>query len=178
MPSIANPTFTRGLFATGAERHPGRKIAVEGFSQILTSLVTRELRRSMTTGSTGAVLGMGDSAAGAVYGSLFDQALGKSLAKSSAMKPLNAMLRKEIGRLSALRNTNGPALRPRATARSKPASVQPLASAQPGLTMLKPARLQPPMPTNGRGPRLLPPSPTQSGQAAFLPRPHAPRSTE
>ena len=76
----------------GARSKTDARAAAQGFSAIFGSMLAKEMRESL--GSSG--LGNA-SAGGQVYGALFDESMGKKLAGSAAMKPLNELLYRQLG---------------------------------------------------------------------------------
>jgi Rod binding domain-containing protein len=157
---------------TGAGRKPDANQAAQGFSALFASMLASEMRKALVGDGKGP-LGIG-GASGSIYGALFDQAIGKTLAHSPAMKPLNALLLRQLGGAGQAGKTAGKGTA--ATGKLLRASVRTCgscettaagsgASATP-VSDLAPANS---LPSDSRGPVLLPPPP--SSLAPILPPP-------
>ncbi len=162
MTTIANPVFSRQVFATPGRRQTDKNGAVQGFAQLFASILCSQLRRGIL-GSDSGPMGIAGGATGDIYGSFLDQAMGKALAKSPAMKSLNDIVSRQL---------DGQSLRRAAAGKSSVAS--PLSG--PGMPSVPPAPPTAPLsPASGpeeavdpaagstinddRGPLLLPPRP-------------------
>jgi len=160
MTPTTTPVFSHQVFAASARREPDKRTAVQGFAQIFAAMLCRELRRGILGADSGP-MGIGGGATGDIYGSFLDQAMGKALAKSPAMKSFNDIVSRRL---------DGPGFR-------RTAGMAPLAAPLPAPGRLLPpqARSQPmssivsapvdaigaagSMAADARGPLLLPPRP-------------------
>ena len=95
MSTIANTLFKQPLIGA-PERKSDARAAAQGFAEIFGSMVAKGMR-SAFVGDEGGLGGTGDGGSD-IYSAMFDEAIGKSLANSPAMKPL-------WGCCSARRNT-------------------------------------------------------------------------
>jgi Rod binding domain-containing protein len=87
--------FGHSVFSGGATRATNQKAAAAGFAQIFTTMLAKQMRQSMV-GEDAGPMGIGGGANGDIYGSMLDQALGKTLAKSSSMAGLTRMINREL----------------------------------------------------------------------------------
>jgi len=159
MTPTTTPVFSHQVFAASARREPDKKNAVQGFAQIFAAMLCSELRRGILGADSGP-MGIAGGATGDIYGSFLDQAMGKALAKSPAMKSLNDIVSRQL---------DGQSLR-------RAAGMNPLAAPLPAPGRLLPpqARSTPTLSTvsgpveaigaagsiaDDRGPLLLPPRP-------------------
>ena len=92
MSTIANTLFRQPLIGA-PERKSDARAAAQGFAEIFGSMVAKGMR-SAFVGDEGGLGGAGDGGSD-IYRAMFDQAIGKSLANSPAMKPLNKLLLRE-----------------------------------------------------------------------------------
>lgn len=95
MPAAVPGIFSHSVFSGGATRPTNQKAAAAGFAQIFTTMLARQMHQSMVGEDTGP-MGIGGGASGDIYGSLLDQALGKTLAKSKSMAGLTKMISREL----------------------------------------------------------------------------------
>lgn len=95
MTPTATPVFSHQVFAASARREPDQRTAVQGFAQIFASMLCSQLRRGILGADSGP-MGIGGGATGDIYGSFLDQAMGKALAKSPAMKSLNDIVSRQL----------------------------------------------------------------------------------
>jgi Rod binding domain-containing protein len=90
--SVAVPgIFSQSVFSGSATRQTSQKVAAAGFAQIFTTMLAKQMHQSML-GEDSGPMGTEGGSSGDIYGSLLDQALGKTLAKSKSMKGLTAMI--------------------------------------------------------------------------------------
>jgi Rod binding domain-containing protein len=87
--------FSQSIFSGGATRPTNQKAAAAGFAQIFTTMLAKQMHQSMVGEDTGP-MGIGGGASGDIYGSLLDQALGKTLAKSKSMAGLTKMISRQL----------------------------------------------------------------------------------
>jgi Rod binding domain-containing protein len=87
--------FVHSVFSGGSSRQPDQKAAAAGFTQIFTTMLAHQMHQSMVGADTDP-MGTGGGASGDIYGSMLDQALGKTLAKSPSMKGLTQMISREL----------------------------------------------------------------------------------
>ncbi len=95
MTPTATPVFSHQVFAASARREPDQRTAVQGFAQIFAAMLCSELRRGILGADSGP-MGIAGGATGDIYGSFLDQAMGKALAKSPAMKSLNDIVSRQL----------------------------------------------------------------------------------
>jgi len=93
MSNVVQGLFNRAVF--GAQDLQ-RRNAAQGLSQTFATILSRQMRQSMVGADTGP-MGIAGGATGDIYGSFMDDAMGKLLARSPAMKSLNAALERELG---------------------------------------------------------------------------------
>jgi hypothetical protein len=86
--------FSHSVFS-GATRQTTQKAAAAGFAQIFTTMLAKQMHQSMVGEDTGP-MGISGGASGDIYGSLLDQALGKTLAKSKSMAGLTRMIDRQM----------------------------------------------------------------------------------
>ncbi|HJU11403.1 MAG TPA: hypothetical protein VJ728_11025 [Candidatus Binataceae bacterium] len=147
--------FSSPVFGLVTDKSKGQ--AARGFSQVFAAILSKELRTSGMNENEGP-LATGGGASGDVYGAFFDQVMGRVLANSPAMKPLNRAIERELAtplRQAPTRNNKTIAV---ASNRDKNA----ISSSMPGKSDIN-------LPSDSLGPLLLPPEPT--GVAPLLPPP-------
>jgi len=95
MSTIANTLFKHPLIGA-PERKSDARAAAQGFAEIFGSMVAKGMRSAFVGDDSGAggIGGQGDGGSD-IYSAMFDEAIGKSLANSPAMKPLNKLLLRE-----------------------------------------------------------------------------------
>jgi Rod binding domain-containing protein len=138
-----------GIFSTplfGASKETQKSQAATGFTQVFASMLAQQMREAMA-GEDKGPLGTGGGATGDIYGTFLDQAMGRALADSPAMKPLNQAIERELSGMRA------------PVAKSA-------AAASAALTQIGADAA---LPSDSRGPLLLPPEP--SSVASVLPPP-------
>jgi Rod binding domain-containing protein len=91
--------FTQSVFSGVAKRATTQKAAAAGFAQIFTTMLAHQMHQSMVGDDVGP-MGIGGGASGDIYGSLLDQAMGTTLAKSKSMAGLTRMISRGLGRQS------------------------------------------------------------------------------
>jgi Rod binding domain-containing protein len=166
MSTIASTIFKQPLIGA-PDRKSDARAAAQGFAEIFGSMVAKGMR-SAFVGDDGGLGGTGDGGSD-IYSAMFDQAIGKSLANSPAMKPLNKLLLREAtghgAAASAPHTTQVSMLTSGASGLKETASGYSsnaaTAAISPGNSIL-PAN-------NDRGPVLLPPEP--ASMAPVLPPP-------
>lgn len=127
MTPTTTPIFSHEVFAASARREPDKRTAVQGFAQIFASMLCSELRRGILGVDSGP-MGIAGGATGDIYGSFLDQAMGKALAKSPAMKSLNDIVGRQLDG-QTLRRASGnspivpPLLVPQAHSIATPSTV-------------------------------------------------------
>jgi Rod binding domain-containing protein len=94
MASIVSTIFDRPLVG-GAEKKSDAHQAAQSFSQVFATMLAKEMRKALV-GEDKGPMGVGGGAQGDIYASFFDEAMGKALARSAAMKPLNRMVFREL----------------------------------------------------------------------------------
>jgi Rod binding domain-containing protein len=87
--------FGHSVFSGAATGPADKKRTATGFAQIFTTMLAKQMHQSMVGADTGP-MGIGGGASGDIYGSMLDQALGKTLAKSKSMAGLTAMIGREM----------------------------------------------------------------------------------
>lgn len=177
MANVTSSIFGQPVFGAERNREADRKKATQGFSEIFATILAKQMRQSMVSADKGP-MGIGGGTSGDIYGAFFDQAMGKVLANSTAMKPLNRMIDRGLG---------GPR-HPPVSAHGAPAeqsigdaklaaldkavlldetrdekSVVPLAAGMGGLATRKL------LPSDARGPLLLPPAPSSAAPVLLPP---------
>jgi Rod binding domain-containing protein len=95
MPISVPGVFGHSVFSGGAVKKTDQKVAAAGFAQIFTTMLATQMRQSMV-GEDSGPMGIGGGASGDIYGSLLDQALGKTLAKSKSMQGLTKMISRQF----------------------------------------------------------------------------------
>jgi hypothetical protein len=86
--------FSNPVFATPTDSDKSR--AAVGFTQVFAAMLAKQMRNAMAGGADGP-LGTGGGTTGDIYGAFFDEAMGRALASSPAMKPLNRAIERELG---------------------------------------------------------------------------------
>ncbi len=109
MSSSVPGIFSQSVFSGGAKRQTNQKAAAAGFAQIFTTMLAKQMHQSMVGEDTGP-MGIGGGASGDIYGSLLDEALGKTLAKSKSMAGLTNLIDRQMSAprhpiASALKNS-------------------------------------------------------------------------
>ena len=165
MSTIANTLFKQPLVGA-PERKSDARAAAQGFAQIFGSMVAKGMRSAFIGEDSGAGgLGGGSDAGGDIYSAMFDEAIGKSLANSPAMKPLNKMLLREAtghgASAPAPQKVQASLLRASVSGLTETASGHVGSAATSGNSILPVS--------NDRGPVLLPPEP--ASMAPVLPPP-------
>jgi Rod binding domain-containing protein len=159
MTPTTTPVFSHQVFAASARREPDKRTAVQGFAQIFASMLCSEMRHGILGADSGP-MGIAGGATGDIYGSFLDQAMGKALAKSPAMKSLNDIVSRQLDG-PGFRRTAGMA--PWAAPLPAPGrSLPPQARSTPALaTVSAPGDEIGPAGSiaDDRGPLLLPPRP-------------------
>jgi len=95
MPVSVPGVFGHSVFTGGANRATSQTAAAAGFAQIFTTMLAKQMHQSMVGEDTGP-MGIGGGASGDIYGSLLDQALGNTLAKSKSMAGLTRMINRQL----------------------------------------------------------------------------------
>lgn len=95
MTSAVSTIFNRPLLG-GAERKTDTRKAAQGFTAIFSTMLAKEMRKALVGEDKGPA-GIDGGASGEIYGAFFDQAMGKALARSAAMKPLNRLVFRQLG---------------------------------------------------------------------------------
>jgi hypothetical protein len=166
--------FSRPMIATANDKSARAK-AAQSFGAIFTSMVAAAMRRAMV-GEDKGPMGIGGGASGDIYGAMFDQAIGASLARSPSMKRFNDSIERELDGAAMRRIDRAHATFSESELVSRtvavrdtrdfghvPASVH---SAPAHKSRIEQDRG---MPVDNRGPLLLPPQP--SAMAPNLPPP-------
>ena len=166
MSTIANTLFKQPVIGA-PERKSDARAAAQGFAQIFGSMVAKGMR-SAFVGDDGGLGGEGDGGSD-IYSAMFDEAIGKSLANSPVMKPLNKLLLREAtghgAAASAPHTTQVSMLTAGASGLTETASGHGSNAATAAISAgnsILPA-------SNDRGPVLLPPEP--ASMAPVLPPP-------
>ncbi|MGD0072844.1 MAG: hypothetical protein ABSD31_00725 [Candidatus Binataceae bacterium] len=167
MTTAINPAvFSQQIFATPARSQTDKNGAVQGFAEIFASMLATELRKGGMGSSSGPMGISGSGATGDVYGAFFDQAIGKVLARSPAMKPLTDVISRQLAGSNSRKSSS--------------AANALAALSQAGRTLVQPASYAPAASPNlstsavsngsagstaadSRGPLLLPPRPATFG---------------
>jgi hypothetical protein len=89
--------FGQTVFSGDRANELKRRDAVQGFSQVFATILARQMHQS-TLGPDAGPLGIQGGTSGDIYGAFFDDAMGKLLAQSPAMKALNTSLERELVR--------------------------------------------------------------------------------
>jgi Rod binding domain-containing protein len=158
--------FSRGVFS-GSMRQTSQKAASAGFAQIFTTMLAKQMRESMV-GADHGPMGIGGGAAGDIYGSFIDEAMGKALAGSKSMKQLTSMIDRQLSGPNhpvALKSLAPKAIAFASTAVNKGISLRGGATT----TALSPIYTSVTIPSDKRGPVLLPPAPPAA--SVLLPPP-------
>ena len=87
--------FAHSVFSGGATQPTNQKAAAAGFAQIFTTMLAKQMHQSMV-GEDSGPMGISGGASGDIYGSMLDQALGKTLAKSKSMAGLTKMISRQM----------------------------------------------------------------------------------
>ena len=157
--------FSNSVPGSATESRKGRVVA--GFTQVFAAILSKQLRSS-ATGEGQGPLGTAGGTAGDIYGAFFDEAIGRTLATSPAMKPLNQAIERELERAAH-------------PSEARPASLHPsnIKSDQHAVVGSISDMLHAPIPasdstnldlsSDSHGPLLLPPEP--AGVASVLPPP-------
>jgi len=95
MPVSVPGVFAHSVFSGGATRPTSQKAAAAGFAQIFTTMLAKQMHQSMV-GEDSGPMGISGGASGDIYGSMLDQALGKTLAKSKSMAGLTKMISRQM----------------------------------------------------------------------------------
>jgi Rod binding domain-containing protein len=95
MPASVPGVFAHSVFSGAATRQTSQKAAAAGFAQIFTTMLAKQMHQSMV-GEDSGPMGISGGASGDIYGSLLDQALGKTLAKSKSMAGLTKMINRQL----------------------------------------------------------------------------------
>jgi Rod binding domain-containing protein len=95
MPISVPGIFAHSVFSGGTVKKTDQKAAAAGFAQIFTTMLAHQMHQSMVGEDTGP-MGTSGGASGDIYGSLLDQALGKTLAKSKSMQGLTKMISRQF----------------------------------------------------------------------------------
>jgi hypothetical protein len=160
--------FPNPVSRPATESQKGRVVA--GFTQVFASILSKQLRSS-GMGEEEGPLGTAGGTAGDVYGAFFDEAMGHTLATSSAMKPLNQAIERELERPVYPSGAKHANLHPSETNSDQHAAVGSNSD-----TLYAPIQTRNrndlDLSSDSRGPLLLPPEST--GVASVLPPP--PRS--
>jgi len=173
MANIVQGIFTRPMFS--GDKSAQQKQAAQGFSQVFATILARQMRQS-TVGADQGPLGLEGGASGNIYGAFMDDAMGKLLAASPAMKALNQSLARELAgpRRTALPLTDSGRShliqgidRTLFTAAIRDETAVPSADSVTRQVSQSEALLE--TSDDGRGPRLLPPPP--HSMAPELPQP-------
>jgi hypothetical protein len=156
------PGFDRPIFQphAAAKNEPSLK-AARGFAGLFGKIVAHELLKGASSEEDG-LMGMGNGPASDIYGAFLENALGKVLAESPAMRPLVNQIRDELQRHVSANRDNGLSVE-----RQKGISTA-LDSLSVGLggssTFFD-------LPHDSRGPLLLPPPPGLYEPVSTLPPP-------
>lgn len=166
----------KGIFGSAifGDKNLQRRNAAEGLSQTFATILSRQMRQSMV-GADAGPMGIAGGATGDIYGSFMDDAMGKLLARSPAMKSLNAALERDLGGAhnSAAPGLNGKTQLIEKIDRAVLASATPAElsvpflgrSETPSMSQFRTTTAQ----ADNRGPLLLPPA--ASSMAPDLPPP-------
>jgi Rod binding domain-containing protein len=147
--------FSNPMFGTPTNNDKNR--AAVGFSQLFASMLAKQMRNAMVGDGEGP-LGTGGGTSGDIYGSFFDEAMGRTLASSPAMKPLNQAIERELAGPHHLHETR--------TANGETVASKSHIAIAPEVTRSKTSW---DFSSDSRGPLLLPPEPT--AVASVLPPP-------
>lgn len=180
MSNSVDGIFSRSVFGPPGETNAQKQKAAEGFSQIFGSLLAKQMRTALGGGK--GPLGISDGASSEIYGGFFDQAMGKVLAHSRAMRPINRTIVRELGGVQTRGKHAGSISNGQQMALQRAMGVRPLSFAtylRNAATATLPENLGAvpmtqietgaPLPSNAHGPILLPPRPTS--MAPLLPSP-------
>jgi hypothetical protein len=164
--------FTESVFSGGVTRPTDQKTAAAGFSAIFTSMLAKQMRESMV-GQDSGPMGISGGAAGDIYGSFLDQALGKALAGSKSMSQLNMMIERELAgpRSGGGSQINAPGLSTAALASNAYPSRGALIAGSGSSHAVSPSYTGVSPTSDGNGPLLLPPAPTGSAPDLLPPTP-------
>lgn len=177
MTNETNSIFAKPVFGADRNREADRQKATEGFSQIFATILAKQMRQSMVGADKGP-MGIGGGTSGDIYGAFFDQAMGKVLAHSSSMKPLNRMIDRQLaGPRHSTSSAHG-AQAAQSLGEAKLAALDKAAlldemrdekAAVPtiaGMSGLATPKL---LPSDARGPLLLPPAPSSAAPVLLPP---------
>ena len=87
-----------GIFSVpifGGPKETQKNQAATGFTQVFASMLAQQMREALA-GEDKGPLGTGGGTTGDIYGSFLDQAMGRALANSPALKPLNRAIEREL----------------------------------------------------------------------------------
>jgi Rod binding domain-containing protein len=162
MPASVPGVFSHSVFSGGATRQTSQKVAAAGFAQIFTTMLAKQMHQSMVGEDTGP-MGIGGGASGDIYGSLLDQALGKTLAKSKSMAGLTKMINRQLSGTrhpvaSAFKNS---LTRIAASEPSRTAMAQGTGGIETVMERSSQIRTGGAFRSDSRGPVLLPPAPIE-----------------
>jgi Rod binding domain-containing protein len=173
--SVSTPgIFGHSAFSGGATRKTDNKAAAAGFAQVFTTMLAKQMHQSMV-GEDSGPMGTEGGSSGDIYGSLLDQALGKTLANSKSMKSLTAMISKG---LRAPRHPIASAFKDSlvktdqtTTSRISPISGQATSGTETVMARLSQIGTSATLGIDARGPVLLPPAPTEMAPQLLPPPP-------
>jgi Rod binding domain-containing protein len=170
------PISVPGIFGhsafSGTVKKTDQKAAAAGFAQIFTTMLATQMRQSMV-GEDNGPMGTSGGASGDIYGSLLDQALGKTLAKSKSMQGLTKMINRQ---LSGARNPVASALKNSLIKMDDTRGTLPEAGrlgSGIATVMERSSQFGTPgtLGSDARGPILLPPAPTEMAPLLQPPSP-------
>jgi Rod binding domain-containing protein len=173
MSSLFNSgVFSRAVFS-GTIRQTSQKAASAastGFAQIFTTMLAKQMRESMV-GADHGPMGIGGGAAGDIYGSFIDEAMGKALAGSKSMKQLTSMIDRQLSgsRQTAISPLKKLGPNPIRLASNSVGKGIAMVSGQAASSGVSPVYTGVTMPSDKRGPILLPPTPPSA--SVLLPPP-------
>jgi Rod binding domain-containing protein len=170
MSNSINSVFSRMVITSPGAKSDPHKAAI-GFTGIFATMLAKEMRKALV-GDNG--MGMGTGAGSDIYSAFFDEAMGKALAGSRSMKPLNDLLTRQLDASHAAQAAATGAIvrNPSADASVKSGRVFDAAFGSSGIlaTDFNSAFSAPDqLPGDNRGPILLPPPPAT--MAPILPKP-------
>jgi Rod binding domain-containing protein len=166
--------FGHSAFSGGATRKTDQKTAAAGFAAVFTTMLAKQMHQSML-GEDSGPMGTEGGSSGDIYGSLLDQALGKTLAKSKSMKSLTAMISKGLNSprhpiasafkdsLVKMDQTTASRISPISTQATNGIETVIARSSQIGTSLA--------LGIDARGPVLLPPAPTEMAPQLLPPSP-------
>lgn len=159
MNTIAPGLFSRAVFGEAQKRNA----AAEGLTQTFATILARQMHQSSDGDEE--PMGINGGIAGDIYGGFIDEALGKVLAHSPAMKSLNQALERELAGGAATSKTSSMALNRTVAGSVTPAVLMAgTAPAVPSLDTLSAGGMLQTgasglSASDNRGPLLLPPAP-------------------